>query len=174
MIMHTFYTPHCAASPEDRKELFKRYQLKMTALKGSKGKSFAPQKLMKVYFHLLMCQCHNISLGMQIQVGGMIFNDKLCKGVRKRYIPSAQTMTFPTDASYKMVIEKGRRFFFPDELDDDDCFGLADTGGMPYKIQNKVDWVLSVRLKQPPSKLGVYILYWAKVLYYNNIVFSGG
>ena len=39
-------------------------------------------------------------------------------------------MTFPTDASYK-VIEKGRQLFFPDEPDDDDCFGLADTGGMP-------------------------------------------
>jgi hypothetical protein len=40
------------ASPEDRKELFKRYQLKMKELKGSsKSKSSAPLNHMKVLYN---------------------------------------------------------------------------------------------------------------------------
>ena len=40
---------------------------------------------------------------------------------------------------------------------------LLPTGGVPYKIEDKAVWVLSdfvESLKQPPSKLRLYILYW--------------
>ena len=99
----------------------------------------------------------------QIQVGGMIFDEKLCKGVRKQYIPPTQTMTFPASASYGLVIEKGREVFFPDEANDDDSFALADSNGVPYEVKDKTGWVLSEfveGLKLPPSKLRIYILYW--------------
>ena len=80
--------------------------------------------------------------------------------VKERYIPAAQTMTYPTNASYELVIEKGREVFFPDEINENDCFALADSGGVP---KNRGEWVLSKfieGLKQPPSKLRLYILYW--------------
>ena len=92
-----------------------------------------------------------------------MFDDKLCKGVRKRFIPPAQTMTFPANASYNLVIDKGQEVFFPDEATENDCFALADSGGVPYKIEDTAVWVLSdfvESLKQPPSKLHLYILYW--------------
>ena len=56
----------------------------------------------------------------------MVFDDKLCKGVRKRFIPPAQTMTFPANASHDLVIDKGREVFFPDEESENDSFALAD------------------------------------------------
>ena len=71
----------------------------------------------------------------QIQVGGMLFDEKLGKGVKKQYIPPSQTVTFPTNASYDLVIEKGREVFFPDEPNESDYFTLADSSGMPYEIK---------------------------------------
>ena len=54
----------------------------------------------------------------------MVYDEKLCKGARKRYIPPSQTMTFPTNSSYDLVIEKGWPVFFPDEGSENDCFSL--------------------------------------------------
>ena len=57
--------------------------------------------------------------------------------VKERYIPAAQTKTYPTNASYELVIEKGREVFFPDEINENDCFALADSGGVP---KNRGEW----------------------------------
>ena len=93
----------------------------------------------------------------------MVYNEELGKGVRKRYIPASQTVTFPANSSFFQVIQKSREIFFPDEADESDaCFTLADSGGVPYEIENKSDWILAdflQGLKQPPSKLRIYIMY---------------
>ena len=99
-------------------------------------------------------------------MGGMIFNEELGKGVKKRFIPASQLVTFPTNASYNLVIQKSREFFFSDEgTENYDYFTLADSGGLPYDVGKKSDWILSEfiqGLKQPPSKLRIYIMYQPK------------
>ena len=96
----------------------------------------------------------------------MVFNEELRKGIRKCYIPASQAVTFPANTSFDTVIQKSRELFFPDETDEsNDCFALADSGGVPYEIQDKSHWTLSdfvQNLKQPPSKLRLYIMYQAK------------
>ena len=98
----------------------------------------------------------------------MIYNDDLGKGVKKRFIPASQLISFPANSSYDEVIQKSREIFFPDEQNEsDECFKLADSGGVPYDVPNKSDWVLSdfiQSLKIPPSKLHVYVLYQSLVV----------
>lgn len=61
----------------------------------------------------------------------------------KGYIPVSQTVTFPANASFFQVIQKSREIFFPDEADKSDAhFTLADSGGVPYEVKNKSDWIL--------------------------------
>ena len=80
---------------------------------------------------------------LQIHLGGMIFDEELQKGVKKRFIPAPVTMSLPCSATYDTVIEKGREHFFPDETGSEDIFFLADSSGIPYKIEDKLDWTLS-------------------------------
>ena len=96
----------------------------------------------------------------------MIFDEELQKGVKKRFIPPPVTMSLACSATYDTVIDKGREHFFPDETGSDDSFFLADSSGIPYKVENKSDWILSEFIQsigQPPSKLRLYILCHPKV-----------
>ena len=113
-------------------------------------------------------------------VGGMVYDEELGKGVKKRYIPASQTVTFPANASFDLVIQKSREIFFPYETNESDgCFTLADSGGVPYDVENKPDWILSnfvQGLKQPPSKLRIYVMYQPKDLVVgdnHNILLTG-
>ena len=98
----------------------------------------------------------------------MVYDEELGKGVKKRYIPASQMVIFPANASFSLVIQKSREIFFPDETNEsDDSFTLADSRGVPYDVENKSDWILSEfvqGLKQPPSKLRMYVLYQPKDL----------
>lgn len=99
-----------------------------------------------------------------MHLGGMVFDKDLKKGVKKQYIPPSQVMSFPRSAPYDLIIQKGQEVFFPDNSSEADC--LADSGGMAYDIEDKSDWVLSEfveKLKQPPCKLRIYIMYQPKV-----------
>ena len=93
----------------------------------------------------------------------MLFDESLGKGVRKRYIPASQTITFSANATYDLVIQKSQEIFFPDEArEQEDLFCLADSSGIPYEIGNKCEWKLSEfvqGLKLPPSKLRLYVMY---------------
>ena len=90
----------------------------------------------------------------------MLYDDELGKVVKKRFILASQLLLFPTNSTYN---KKSREIFFPNELNEsDECFMLADSGGVPYGMPNRAEWVLSEfiqSLKTPPSKLRVYILY---------------
>ena len=82
------------------------------------------------------------------------WNKELEKGVKKRFIPPSQIMTFPFSAPYDFVIQKGRKTFFPNNSSGPDCFCLADSSGIPYDIEDQLNWVLSEfvkKLNQPPS-----------------------
>ena len=101
----------------------------------------------------------------------MVYDEDLEKGVKKRYIPPSEIMTFPSSAPYDLVIQKGRETFFPNDTSEADCFCLADSGGVPYVIEEKSDWVLSEfvqKLKQAPSKLRIYLMYRPKALTVSN------
>ena len=100
----------------------------MRELKGSKVKS-TPLKHIKVY--LFTIYSFNLC-NLFVPRFQMVFDDKLCKGVRKRFIPPAQTMTFPANASYDLVIDK---VFFPDEANENDCFALADSCSSPHETK---------------------------------------
>ena len=96
-----------------------------------------------------------------------MFDKGLKKGVKKRYIPPSQVMSFQRSAPYDLIIREGKEVFFPENSSEADCICLADSGGMAYDIENKSDWVLSKfieKLKQAPSKLRIYIMYQPKVL----------
>ena len=83
-----------------------------------------------------------------------MFDKELEKGVKKRFIPPSQIMTFPFSAPYDFVIQKGRKTFFPNNSSGPDCFCLADSSGIPYDIEDQSNWVLSEfvkKLNQPPS-----------------------
>ena len=96
----------------------------------------------------------------------MVFDEVMEKGVKKRYIPPSKTMTFPHDVTYDLVIQRGIETFFPDETSEVDCFCLADSGGVPYVIEDKSSWKLSEflhKFKQPPSKSHLYVMYMPQV-----------
>ena len=70
----------------------------------------------------------------------MVYDEELGKGVKKRYIPASQMVIFPANASFSLVIQKSREIFFPDETNEsDDFFTLADLGGVPYDVENRLD-----------------------------------
>ena len=98
----------------------------------------------------------------------MIYDEELGKGVKKRYIPASPVVTFSANSSFSLVIQKSREIFFPDETNEsDDSFTLADSGGVPYDVENKSDWMLSnfvQGLNQLPSKLHMYVMYQPKDL----------
>ena len=83
----------------------------------------------------------------------MVFDEDLEKAVKKQYIPPSEIITFPSSAPYNLVIQKGRETSFPSDTSEADCFRLADSGGVPYDIEEKSDWVLSefVRNKHQPN-----------------------
>ena len=68
-------------------------------------------------------------------------------------------ISFPSNASYKEVIQKGVEKFFPDDKDFMDMFCLADSSGVPFEIEDTELWCLSEFVHQsglPPSKLRLY------------------
>ena len=97
----------------------------------------------------------------QIHMGGMLFDRSVQRGIPPIII------SFPSNASYKEVIQKGVEKFFPDEKDFMDMFCLADSSGVPFEIEDTELWCLSEFVQQsglPPSKLRLY----------NNFEFRGG
>jgi hypothetical protein len=75
-------------------------------------------------------------------MGGMLFDRSLQKGIKKRYIPPPMIVSFPSNASYKEVIQKGVDKFFPDDADSPDIFCLADSSGVPFDVEDKDTWNL--------------------------------
>ena len=97
----------------------------------------------------------------------MIFDKNLQRGVKRRYIPPPKIFSFPSNTSYKDIIQKGVERFFPDDIEFTDMFCLADSTGIPYEIEEKDTWCLSEFIQQsgqPPSKLRLYIMNFEKVV----------
>ena len=49
---------------------------------------------------------------LQIHMGGMLFDRRVQKGIKRRYIPPPMILTYLSNASYKEVIQKGLEKFF--------------------------------------------------------------
>ena len=98
---------------------------------------------------------------LQINFGGMAYDENLQKGVKKRSIPAPMVTSFPCNATYDSVISKGIEKFFPDDVGSPHLFCLADSSAVPYEITDKDTWSLSEFVQQtgqPPSKLRLYIM----------------
>ena len=68
--------------------------------------------------------------------GGMIYDEELQKGVKKRFIPPSVNVSFPSTATYDDIIDVGRETFFPDESSSLDTFCLCDSSGIMFKVQD--------------------------------------
>lgn len=102
-------------------------------------------------------------------MGGMLFDTSAQKGIRRRYIPPPMIISFPSNASYKEVIQKGVEKFFPEDKESPDIFCLADSSGVPFEIEDADTWSLSEFVQQsgiPPSKLRLYVMNLEKVNMY--------
>ena len=62
----------------------------------------------------------------QIHMGGILLDISVQKGIKRKYIPPI-IVSFPINASYKEVIQKGVEKCLPDDKDFMDMFCLADS-----------------------------------------------
>ena len=57
-------------------------------------------------------------------MGGMLFDTSAQKGIKKKYIPPPMIISFPSNASYKEVIQKGVEKFSQRRKNLLRCFAL--------------------------------------------------
>ena len=95
-------------------------------------------------------------------MGGMIYNEELQRGIKKKTIPPPRIVDFSKAASYSEVIEQAKAVSFSDSKNDNSCFALAGPSGTLYEIQDSENWILQDFMKKhgfQPSKLRLYIVY---------------
>ena len=93
----------------------------------------------------------------------MLFDSKLNRGVRKKYIPelNPRRVELARDSSLNAVFEKARGLFFEDFDVDVDSMCLADSGGMLLSVDNRSGWTLASFYENnnlQPSRYKLYVV----------------
>ena len=99
-------------------------------------------------------------------MGGMVFDEELGRGIRKKNLPTPRIIEFARSCNYEEVIREAKDTFFPENSDSLANYVLADSGGAPFVIKEPDDFILSEFLKDhnlQPSKLRLYIMHYPEV-----------
>lgn len=111
---------------ENFKELSQLYKLKAQQKVGAHCAKKEPPKMMMVI------------------LGGMIYDQELGRGIRKKYLPEPNPakVEISRDACYTDLLEVAKSRYFMEFEPELDNLGLADSIGMPIAVANPEKWTL--------------------------------
>ena len=99
----------------------------------------------------------------QVILGGMVYDNTLRKGVRKKYLPEPNPtkVELKRDTKYHDILELAKTMYFPEFEESTDFLSLADSSGMPITVADEITWTLgsfySANCLQP-SRYKLYVV----------------
>ena len=93
----------------------------------------------------------------------MIYDEELCKGIRKKYLPepNPSKIEINRDTSYTDLLEVAKSKYFMEFEPELSNLGLADSFGMPITVANPEKWTIgsfySCNSLQP-SRYKLYVM----------------